>query len=334
MNSKTIIFILCLLAFCDASKQICKKITNCKCQHSKGIVDLSSISKQEFSVTKGNQLFRYFPCNQTESMGGDCEKSGDNAVCVQDKKTGQVQDWGSEMSVSFIVPNPVDYSVIIAKFESSDSKRKTEIYLACPKKDGGPGLEVLEVQGDNVELRLTSNAACYTQPSPPITTSPIHTLKTTPFPIHTKTTRIPIHTNSHKTPLTPTSGILTINLRHLGHWYLLAGSSSLVLLCLIGYVLVGVVSKFRNKASGKSGDPSQRVSCSLCGLFIDGILFVFSCFPFCRHAIGRGSRGGYEPIGIEDGYTRDVNNLNSQRCYNNNVNNNNDQPPKKSCSIW
>ena len=373
----TIIIVICLLLPGEASKEICRKLSNCKCQHSKGVVDLSSVANKEFSVTKGNQLFRFFPCQQTADMGGSCKKSGDNAVCVQDTRTGHTEDWGSEMSVSFLVPNPVDYSVIIAKFESSDSKRKTEIYLACPKERAGrQGLELLEVQGDNAELRLTSDAACYTKPTPPITPSPIHPATITPspihpatitpspihpatitpspihpatipaLPIHTKTpvtpihtptiTALPIHTKSHTSPATPTSATFSINLGHLGHWYLLAGCLVLAFLCLLVYVLVGLVAKYRRGTTGGGSAPLR----SVCGLFCDGVLFVFSCFPWCRHAIGRGSRGGYEPIGVEEGYAGNVNNLRNHRHYNstnvnnnNNNNNNNNDLPKRSCSI-
>ena len=336
MKSITIIFIFCLLNFGGASEEICKKITNCKCQHSKGTVDLSSIAGKEFSATLGGQKFFYFPCEQTTDVGSSCEVANDNAVCVQNKKSGNVLDWGAEVSVSFLVPNPVDYSVIIAKFESSDSKRKTQIYLACPKEGkGGQGLEVLDVQGDNAELRLTSNAACY-KPNPPITTKPQTTVK----PIHTST--------DTSATTTPTSATFSINLKKLGHWYLLAGGLVLAFVCLILYLLIRLVVKYRKGVEGSR--PLQGVCCDLCGLFVDGFLFVFSCFPLCRHAIGKGTSRGYEPIGIEEGNCNGINSLNNNhRFYNSVVNNNNNNnnnntynnnnnynkydPPKRSCCI-
>ena len=317
-----------------AKKEECKKISNCKCQHSKGIVDLSSISSKLFTAEKDKHSFRYFPCSQTQDVTGSCKESDNNAICGQDKTTNQVLDWGLEDSVTFLVPNSDDYDVVIAKFTSYDSKRKTELYLDCPngEKDRPEGLEVLEVQGDNAELRLTSREACY-KPTP-------HTPHTTPTKPHT-TPKKP-HTTPKKprtpgtkprTTATPTP-IFQIDLKKWGHWYAIAGSVGLLLVLFFLYFVVRLVTRFRGR--GDRGD-SPKESCSYpIGLFFDGIMCLFSCFPICRNAIGRGIRD-YEAVRAEEG---SINNLNHTGYHsinnnnnNNNSNNNNKDTRVRSCCV-
>ena len=312
---------LTLLCVAMANKEECKKISNCKCQHSKGTVDLSSISSKLFTATKDSQTFRYFPCSQSQDVSASCKRSDDNAICMQDKSSGQVLDWGSEDSVTFLVPNTVDYGVVIAEFTSFDSKRKTELYLDCPEgnKNRAEGLEVLEVQGDNAELRLTSKAACYTPNSP--------TPHTTPTKPHTAPTKP--HTTGTEPHTTGTPPILQIDLKKWGHWYAFAGSVGLFLVLFFFYFVVRLVLRFRDE---EKHDTPKESCCYLIGLFFDGILCVFSCFPICRNSIGRRTRD-YEAVRTEEGLVNDLNNTNYYSINNNNNNNNRGKPVKSCCVI-
>ena len=338
-----ILAFLTLLSVAMANKEVCKKISNCKCQHSKGIVDLSKISSKVFTATKGDESFRYFPCSQTVDMTPACTITDNNAVCGLQKSTNHVLDWGLEDSVTFLVPNNADYNVVIAKFTSSDSKRKTEVYLDCPvgKKARAEGLEVLEVQGDNVELRLTSQAACYTPNTPHTTPTKPHTTPTKPHTTPTKphTTPTKPHTpptKPHTTPTKPATSttptpIFQINLKEWGHWYAIVGSVGLLFVLFFFYFLVRLVLRY-GSGGDKGGRPKEACS-YLIGLFCDGILCVFSCFPCCRNAIGRRTRG-YEAVSVEEG---PINNLNNNNYYSVNNNNNSSSSSRssraKSCVI-
>lgn len=304
--------IVCLLScilLASGSKEACNKLSACKCQHSKGIVDLTSLSGKSFSVEASGVTYSFFPCEQGKELGSECSKSDDNAVCSQRENSGngdKIESWGTESSAEFLVPDSTNYDITMVKFHASG--RKVDVLLDCPKDgEGGEELDFLQVQGDNLQLRLKSQAACY-EPHHP-STSP-HT-KVTPSPT-TQTNRKPTGTakpakrttapaKPAKKATTPTSiptqppATFQFDLSKLGHWYALAGCLSFLSLCAISYVAVGTAYQRRNGAKGLGLVPNRRFWKSCCRLFVDGFLFTFSCFPACRNSIGVGT-GGYVQI--------------------------------------
>ena len=273
------------------SKEVCHKLSDCKCQHSKGIVDLSSLSGKMFTASHQGVTYTFFPCQQEKDLGGDCSKAGNNAVCSQTGTTengGSAETWGTETTSEFLVPDSGNYDIVMVKF-SADGK-KSDVLLDCPKEgEEANELDFLQVQGDNLQLRLKSPAACY-KPS-----------SSSPSP-HTKTTHSTPTTKSKSKKTTPSTRIppqapanFEFDLSKLGHWYLLAGCLSFISLCVLSYVAVGVAYQRRNGSSGLALVPNLRFWKNFCGLFVDGFLFTFSCFPTCRNSIGVGT-GGYVQI--------------------------------------
>ena len=156
--------IICLLSFVllvNGSKDACNKLSPCKCQHSRGIVDISSLSGKNFTVIDKGIFCIFFPCEQGKNWGKGCAKADNNAVCSNHSTNGRnIQSWGTEASAEFLVPNSIDYNSIMVKFHSGEMK--TELYLECAKESGEDKFTILQVQHDNIQLRLKSQAACYT----------------------------------------------------------------------------------------------------------------------------------------------------------------------------
>ena len=165
-----VLILLLQLFVCVYSKEACLHISNCKCKHSKGIVDLSPLHGQSFKATTKQQNrsleFTFFPCEQTQDLGYGCHTSENNAVCLKDES--DYVSYGVEASVKFIVPNTNDYSAILAKFTPLSGKHpSSEVYIRCQHdRTTTTTLIVNEVQNNNVQLELKSIHACFTPYDP------------------------------------------------------------------------------------------------------------------------------------------------------------------------
>ncbi|KAI6650269.1 hypothetical protein LOD99_5948 [Oopsacas minuta] len=156
-------FLLYALFVCVyGGKEECKRLSSCKCQHSKGTVDLSNLEGLQFTAENGTKNFSYFPCKQSFDLPG-CMKSDDNAICVTSGSGSY--SMGTQKSVKFIVPNTEDYGTIMAQFQFTPQGEKptkhSELYIKCQHGETATQFKFDGLQNNNVVLQLTTKQGCY-----------------------------------------------------------------------------------------------------------------------------------------------------------------------------
>ena len=247
------------LFVCVYSKETCLRLSNCKCKHSKGVVDLSALHGQSFSDTlkQHNESleFTFFPCNQTKDLGPGCMMTDNNAVCM--KNGTEYVSYGVTSGVEFTVPYKDDYSIILAKFKPLTGKdQKSEVNLKCSNDKTITHLKVYQVQNNNVQLELSSREACFTPPDIP-----------------------PLRVRDPW-----------------GSCYLLVNVISLIIVTVSGVLVITTCLRYRKGIRGVELINHTDNCFSGFRLGRDGVRTLFSCFPYCRRKIGVDFRDGYSTV--------------------------------------